>query len=187
MRQALSTVKAPVDYINTHGTSTPVGDSKEMGAIREVFGDKMPNITSTKSLTGHSLGAAGVQEAIYSILMMQAASSARAPISRRSIRSSRACRSCASASTTRRSIRRCRTPSASAAPTRRWSSSASSELTGLTDQGLFMTWTDLMKGKRGLIMGVANDHSIAWGIAKTLAEQGANWPSPIRARPSASA
>jgi len=71
MRQALATVNAPVDYINTHGTSTPVGDSKEMGAIREVFGEKQPYITSTKSLTGHSLGAAGVQESIYSILMMQ--------------------------------------------------------------------------------------------------------------------
>ncbi|MDX8440370.1 beta-ketoacyl-ACP synthase I [Mesorhizobium australafricanum] len=71
MRQALATVSTPVDYINTHGTSTPVGDSKEMGAIREVFGDTMPYITSTKSLTGHSLGAAGVQESIYSILMMQ--------------------------------------------------------------------------------------------------------------------
>jgi 3-oxoacyl-[acyl-carrier-protein] synthase-1 len=71
MRQALATVKGPVDYINTHGTSTPVGDSREMGAIREVFGDKMPYIASTKSLTGHSLGAAGVQESIYSILMMQ--------------------------------------------------------------------------------------------------------------------
>jgi len=71
MRQALATVSTPIDYINTHGTSTPVGDSKEMGAIREVFGEKMPFITSTKSLTGHSLGAAGVQESIYSILMMQ--------------------------------------------------------------------------------------------------------------------
>lgn len=71
MRQALSTVKGKVDYINTHGTSTPVGDSKEMGAIRTVFGEDMPKITSTKSLTGHSLGAAGVQESIYSILMMQ--------------------------------------------------------------------------------------------------------------------
>ncbi|TIW22655.1 MAG: beta-ketoacyl-ACP synthase I [Mesorhizobium sp.] len=71
MRQAIATVSSPVDYINTHGTSTPVGDSKEMGAIREVFGDKMPYITSTKSLTGHSLGAAGVQESIYSILMLQ--------------------------------------------------------------------------------------------------------------------
>jgi 3-oxoacyl-[acyl-carrier-protein] synthase-1 len=71
MRQAMATVSTPVDYINTHGTSTPVGDSKEMAAIREVFGEKMPYITSTKSLTGHSLGAAGVQESIYSILMMQ--------------------------------------------------------------------------------------------------------------------
>ncbi|WP_427024401.1 beta-ketoacyl-ACP synthase I [Aureimonas ureilytica] len=72
MRQALSTVKGKVDYVNTHGTSTPVGDSKEIGAIREVFGDAIPHIQSTKSLTGHSLGAAGVQEAIYSLLMMQA-------------------------------------------------------------------------------------------------------------------
>ena len=71
MRQALAGVEGNVDYINTHGTSTPVGDSKEMGAIREVFGDKLPAIASTKSLTGHSLGAAGVQESIYSILMMQ--------------------------------------------------------------------------------------------------------------------
>ena len=71
MRQALSTVKGDIDYINTHGTSTPVGDSKEIGAIREVFGDKIPHIQSTKSLTGHSLGAAGVQESIYGLLMMQ--------------------------------------------------------------------------------------------------------------------
>ncbi|MBW8284595.1 MAG: beta-ketoacyl-ACP synthase I [Rhizobium sp.] len=71
MRQALSTVKGEVDYINTHGTSTVVGDSKEIGAIREVFGSKIPHIQSTKSLTGHSLGAAGVQESIYGLLMMQ--------------------------------------------------------------------------------------------------------------------
>ncbi|RVJ81563.1 beta-ketoacyl-ACP synthase I [Sinorhizobium medicae] len=72
MRQALATVNGDVDYINTHGTSTPVGDQKEIGAIREVFGEKMPHIQSTKSLTGHSLGAAGVQESIYGLLMMQA-------------------------------------------------------------------------------------------------------------------
>ncbi len=72
MRQALATVNGDVDYVNTHGTSTPVGDSKEIGAIREVFGNKIPHIQSTKSLTGHSLGAAGVQESIYSLLMMQA-------------------------------------------------------------------------------------------------------------------
>ncbi len=71
MKMALATVKGQVDYINPHGTSTPVGDKKEIEAIREVFGDKIPPISSTKSLTGHSLGATGVQEAIYSLLMMQ--------------------------------------------------------------------------------------------------------------------
>jgi 3-oxoacyl-[acyl-carrier-protein] synthase-1 len=73
MRQALATVKGPIDYINPHATSTPVGDQKEIEAIREVFGtgDACPPISATKSLTGHSLGATGVQEAIYSLLMMQ--------------------------------------------------------------------------------------------------------------------
>lgn len=71
MRQALETVKGPVDYVNTHGTSTPVGDGKELEAIREVFGNKIPPISSTKSLTGHALGAAGVNEAVYSLLMME--------------------------------------------------------------------------------------------------------------------
>ena len=71
MRQALSTVKGSVDYINAHGTSTPVGDVTEIKALREVFGDKIPPVNSTKSLTGHSLGATGVQEAIYSILQMK--------------------------------------------------------------------------------------------------------------------
>jgi 3-oxoacyl-[acyl-carrier-protein] synthase I len=70
MRMALKDVKAPVDYINPHATSTPIGDIKEIEAIREVFGDKCPPISATKSLTGHSLGAAGAQEAIYSLLMM---------------------------------------------------------------------------------------------------------------------
>ena len=71
MKMALETVKAPIDYINPHATSTPVGDLKEIEAIREVFGDKCPPISATKSLTGHSLGATGVQEAIYSLLMMK--------------------------------------------------------------------------------------------------------------------
>ena len=72
MRMALQGVQIPVDYINPHATSTPVGDQKEIEAIREVFGsgDKCPPISATKSLTGHSLGATGVQEAIYSLLMM---------------------------------------------------------------------------------------------------------------------
>ena len=71
MKMALADVKVPVDYINPHATSTPVGDLKEIEAIRSVFGDKCPPISATKSLTGHSLGAAGAQEAIYSLLMMQ--------------------------------------------------------------------------------------------------------------------
>jgi 3-oxoacyl-[acyl-carrier-protein] synthase-1 len=71
MRMALEGVDRPIDYINPHATSTPVGDGKEIGALREVFGDKCPPISATKSLTGHSLGAAGVHEAIYTLLMMQ--------------------------------------------------------------------------------------------------------------------
>ena len=71
MRQAIATVSEPIDYINTHGTSTPVGDVPELRAIREVFGDAIPRFSSTKSLTGHSLGATGVQEAIYCLLMLQ--------------------------------------------------------------------------------------------------------------------
>lgn len=72
MQMALSTVTSPVTYINTHGTSTPVGDIKEIGAIREVFdGKDIPHISSTKSMTGHCLGGAGVMEAIYCLLMMQ--------------------------------------------------------------------------------------------------------------------
>jgi 3-oxoacyl-[acyl-carrier-protein] synthase-1 len=71
MRIAMQGLDRPIDYLNPHGTSTPVGDIKEMEAVRQVFGDKPPLISSTKSLTGHSLGAAGAQEAIYCLLMMQ--------------------------------------------------------------------------------------------------------------------
>lgn len=71
MQQAMSTVRRPIDYLNTHGTSTPVGDTVELQAVREAFGDNIPPLSSTKSLTGHSLGAAGVQEAIYCLLMMR--------------------------------------------------------------------------------------------------------------------
>ncbi|HHZ71407.1 MAG TPA: beta-ketoacyl-ACP synthase I [Methylococcaceae bacterium] len=71
MQQALAMVTGPVDYINAHGTSTPVGDTRELEALRQVFGDNMPAVSSTKSLTGHALGGAGVNEAIYSMLMMK--------------------------------------------------------------------------------------------------------------------
>ncbi|TCK19193.1 3-oxoacyl-[acyl-carrier-protein] synthase I [Thiogranum longum] len=71
MQQAMGDSDVSIDYINAHGTSTPVGDTRELEAIKEVFGDNIPAISSTKSLTGHSLGAAGVQEAIYSLIMLQ--------------------------------------------------------------------------------------------------------------------
>ncbi len=71
MQQAMATVEGKVDYINAHGTSTPVGDIKELEALRAVFGDNVPAVSSTKSLTGHALGAAGVNESIYSLLMME--------------------------------------------------------------------------------------------------------------------
>jgi 3-oxoacyl-[acyl-carrier-protein] synthase-1 len=71
MKQSLATVDGSIDYINSHGTSTPVGDLAELKAIKETFGANIPAISSTKSLTGHSLGATGVQEAIYSLLMME--------------------------------------------------------------------------------------------------------------------
>ncbi|HGW7456104.1 beta-ketoacyl-ACP synthase I [Escherichia coli] len=71
MKMAMHGVDTPIDYLNSHGTSTPVGDVKELAAIREVFGDKSPAISATKAMTGHSLGAAGVHEAIYSLLMLE--------------------------------------------------------------------------------------------------------------------
>jgi 3-oxoacyl-[acyl-carrier-protein] synthase I (EC 2.3.1.41) len=71
MQQAMATVAGPIDYINAHGTSTPAGDIQELKAMKQTFGDRMPPVSSTKSLTGHSLGATGAQEAIYSILMQQ--------------------------------------------------------------------------------------------------------------------
>ena len=71
MQQAITQVDGPIDYINTHGTSTPLGDMAELNAMREVFGEAVPPFSSSKSLCGHSLGAAGVQEAIHCLLMME--------------------------------------------------------------------------------------------------------------------
>jgi 3-oxoacyl-[acyl-carrier-protein] synthase-1 len=122
MKMALETVKAKVDYINPHGTSTPVGDAKEIEAIREVFGagEKSPPISATKSLTGHSLGATGVQEAIYSLLDAEQRLHLRErpyrgarPRLRRHADRAQAHRQC------RPRLRVSRTPSASAAPTPR--------------------------------------------------------------------
>ena len=71
MRLAIDGIEQPIDYINAHGTSTPAGDIVELQAMRRVFGENAPKVSSTKSLSGHSLGAAGVQEAIYTLLMMR--------------------------------------------------------------------------------------------------------------------
>ena len=71
MEMAMKTTNDKIEYINAHGTSTPVGDTAELSAVKNVFGDSLPFISSTKSLTGHSLGAAGVHEAIYTLLMMK--------------------------------------------------------------------------------------------------------------------
>ena len=71
MKMATEHLEQPLDYINTHGTSTPVGETKELEAIRQTFGDNIPPISSSKSLAGHSLGASGVQEEIYSLLMVE--------------------------------------------------------------------------------------------------------------------
>ena len=71
MKMALSTAKNKIDYLNTHGTSTPVGDITELNAVGEAFGDEIPKISSTKSLSGHPLGAASVHEAIYCLIMMK--------------------------------------------------------------------------------------------------------------------
>ena len=71
MKMAMATAKNKIDYINTHGTSTPVGDITELNAVRETFGDSIPKISSTKSLSGHPLGAASVHEAIYCLIMMK--------------------------------------------------------------------------------------------------------------------
>jgi 3-oxoacyl-[acyl-carrier-protein] synthase-1 len=71
MKMAMATAKNKIDYINTHGTSTPVGEIKELNAVKGVFGDEIPKISSTKSLSGHPLGAASVHEAIYCLIMMK--------------------------------------------------------------------------------------------------------------------
>jgi hypothetical protein len=127
-----------------------------------VFGEDQPPISSTKSLTGHSLGATGVQEAIYCILMMQGdfiAASANVTELDPALRPGEiATERVDGAGSTRCSP----TASASAAPTPRWRSAGSR-----------VSRMGIMAGKRGLVMGVANDHSIAWGIAKTLHDQGA--------------
>src|SRR5262245_45994367 len=179
MRLALETVKAPVDYINPHATSTPVGDIPEINAIKRVFGEKMPAISATKSLTGHSQGAAGVHEAIYTLLMMQndfICESANIEEIDPAV---------ADANIVRKRIDNVKINTALSNSFGFGGTNASLVFQRLeklcpgmeqkTPRADIMAEarTGFMAGKRGLIMGVANDHSIAWGIAQMLSSQGA--------------
>ena len=124
MRMAISRLSGKVDYLNTHGTSTPAGDVSELNAIREVFGDQTPIINSTKSLTGHSLGAAGSQEAIYSLLMMQGNFIAASANIDNLDDAAQVCRSPSISRRMSSSTGSCRTALASAAPMPAWCSTA---------------------------------------------------------------
>ena len=119
MKMAMHGVDTPIDYLNSHGTSTPVGDVKELAAIREVFGDKSPAISATKAMTGHSLGAAGVQEAIYSLLMLEHGFIAPS-INIEELDEQAAGLNIVTETTDRELTPLCLTASASAAPTPRW-------------------------------------------------------------------
>ena len=177
---------SPVDYINTHGTATPVGDITELDAIRAVFGDKLPTVSSTKSLTGHSQGATGAHEAIYSLLMLKddfvAASanienldpgaeglSHRPPAHRQ-------CRPADRDVEQLRLRRHQRVPAVLALrPLEgKMPDAGSGEATHTPSKAAALpAVARLMAGKRGLIMGVANDRSIAWGIAQAAHAAGA--------------
>jgi enoyl-[acyl-carrier-protein] reductase (NADH) len=164
MKMALSTVGEKIDYINPHATSTPIGDLREIEAIREVFGDACPPISATKSLTGHSLGATGVQEAIYSLLMIN-----NGYLRERQYRDARpGLRRHADSARTqgRRSARLRAVELLRLRRHQRLDRSAAC-------RRMTKSVPALLSGKRGLIMGVANDHSIAWGIAQAAHSQGA--------------
>ena len=180
MRLALSTIgNRQVGYINAHGTSTPAGDVTEVEAIRRVFGEgNMPKISSTKSLTGHSLGATGVQEAIYCLLMLQddfIAASANVTELDPALQPGEI-----ATDPDRRG--RARHGDLEQLRLRRHQRHA-----GPQPLSWLKRWRQagLLAGKRALILGVANDHSIAWGIARALrrARRRAR-PSPTRARAS---
>ena len=186
----------PIDYLNPHGTSTVVGDAKEMEAVRAVFGDKVPLISSTKSLTGHSLGGAGAQEAIYCMIMMQggfAAESAHIENLDPAFEGLPILRGTQGCGAEHRHVQLLRLRrhqrNLGAEPPRRlgrfppapleqigvavqYVAQAIHKETPMADD-LNLPKGELMKGKKGLVMGVANHNSIAWAIASQLAVQGA--------------
>ena len=155
-----ATAKNKIDYINTHGTSTPVGDITELKAVGEVFDDYKPKISSTKSLAGHSLGATSVHEAVYSLIMMKNNFIA------------------ASANINEMDEEAKKYPIVTKVEKNVNLNSMMSNSFGfggtnatlIFQKGKIMS---LMKGKKGLIMGVANERSIAWGISQKLADAGA--------------
>ena len=173
-------MKAPVDYINPHATSTPVGDIPEINAIHEVFGDKTPPISATKSLTGHSQGAAGVHEAIYTLLMMQndfICESANIVELDPGVEGANIVRQRIDNANINRPVEQLRLrrhQCLAGLPALRRSDVPAMKQDNPRERRSWLTpKSGLMAGKRGLVMGVANDHSIAWGIAQMLAPQGA--------------
>ena len=173
MKQSLNNLNLKIDYINTHGTSTPIGDIKEIEAMKELFKEDMPCFSSTKSLTGHSLGGTGVQEAIYSILMMN---------------NNFICKSAnienldsevEGLPIVLETKKDCNFDSLLSNSFGFGGTNASLIFKKFNDkeknnyaQKKIDTQNDF-EGKKGIIFGVANDHSCAWGIADSLIDQGA--------------
>mgnify|MGYP003714399071 CR=1 FL=1 len=175
MKLSLNNLNFKIDYINTHGTSTPIGDIKEIEAMKELFKEDMPPFSSTKSLTGHSLGGTGVQEAIYSILMMNnnfISKSANIenldpeveglPIV---LETKKDCdfdtllsNSFGFGGTNASLV---------------FEKFDEKKTSSLNQESSFKTQKNIFEGKKGLVFGVANDHSCAWGITEGLLNNGA--------------
>ena len=156
-----ATSKNKIDYLNTHGTSTPVGDITELNAVGDTFGAEIPKISSTKSLSGHPLGAASVHEAIYSLIMMKNNFiTASANINDMD----EDAKKFPIVTQTEKNVELNSVMSNSFG-------FGGTNATLIFEKGKIMS---LMKGKKGLIMGVANERSIAWGISQKLQKQELN-------------
>ena len=158
MKMALKTARNKIDYLNTHGTSTPVGDITELKAVGEVFKNNIPKISSTKSLSGHSLGATSVHEAVYCLIMMKNNFiSASANISDLDDEAKNF-----------PIVRKVEKEKLQAVMSNSFGFGGTNA-TLVFEKNIM----SLLKNKKGLIMGVANERSIAWGISKKLANEGA--------------
>ena len=175
MKLSLNNLNLKIDYINTHGTSTPIGDQKEIEAMKTLFKDEMPFFSSTKSLTGHSLGGTGVQEAIYSILMMNnnfICKSANIynldseveelPIvleTKKDFKFNTILSNSFGFGGTNASLV--------------FEKFDEKKTSSLNQESSFKAQKNIFEGKKGLVFGIANDHSCAWGIAEGLLKNGA--------------